>query len=303
MALFISVMEQGLIAIMALGMYITYKILDFPDMTVDGSFPLGAAISAILIAKGMNPYATLAVSFVVGLAAGTVTGLIHVKLKVRDILASIIMMTGLYSVNLRIAGRANLPIYTNDNVFSNPVMDGIFHESPFQVVIIMVVFTVLIKLAVDWYLSTKSGYLLKAVGDNETIVTSMGVDKGKVKILGLAIANGLVSLSGCLYVQQQRYFDISMGVGTAVIGLASVIIGTSLFGQVGLLNFSVSVILGSILYKACVALAIKFGLAASDMKLVTAVLFLAIIVISRQLEAMKSNVAKASIQSARSTRC
>ena len=167
----------------------------------------------------------------------------------------------------------------------------------------MVVFTVLIKLAVDWYLSTKSGYLLKAVGDNETIVTSMGVDKGKVKILGLAIANGLVSLSGCLYVQQQRYFDISMGVGTAVIGLASVIIGTSLFGQVGLLNFSVSVILGSILYKACVALAIKFGLAASDMKLVTAVLFLAIIVISRQLEAMKSNVAKASIQSARSTRC
>ena len=296
MALFISVMEQGLIyAIMALGMYITYKILDFPDMTVDGSFPLGAAISAILIAKGMNPYATLVVSFAVGLAAGMVTGLIHVKLKVRDILASIIMMTGLYSVNLRIAGRANLPIYTNDNVFSNPMMDGIFHESPFQVVIIMVVFTILIKLAVDWYLSTKSGYLLKAVGDNETIVTSMGVDKGRVKILGLAIANGLVALSGCLYVQQQRYFDISMGVGTAVIGLASVIIGTSLFGQVGLLNFSVSVILGSILYKACVAMAIKFGLAASDMKLVTAILFLVIIVISRHLETMKNRAVKKDI--------
>lgn len=296
MALFISVMEQGLIyAIMALGMYITYKILDFPDMTVDGSFPLGAAISAILIARGMNPYFTLLISFVIGLAAGTVTGLIHVKLKVRDILASIIMMTGLYSVNLRIAGRANLPIYTNDNVFSNPAMDRIFRKSPFQVVIIMIVFTVLIKLAVDWYLSTKSGYLLKAVGDNETIVTSMGVDKGKVKILGLAIANGLVALSGCLYVQQQRYFDISMGVGTAVIGLASVIIGTSLFGQIGMLNFSVSVILGSILYKGCVALAIKFGLAASDMKLVTAILFLAIIVISRQLETMKNHAVKRDI--------
>lgn len=296
MALFISVMEQGLIyAIMALGMYITYKILDFPDMTVDGSFPLGAAISAILIARGMNPYFTLLISFVIGLVAGTVTGLIHVKLKVRDILASIIMMTGLYSVNLRIAGRANLPIYTNDNVFSNPVMDRIFRDSPFQVVLIMIVFTVFIKLAVDWYLSTKSGYLLKAVGDNETIVTSMGVDKGKVKILGLAIANGLVALSGCLYVQQQRYFDISMGVGTAVIGLASVIIGTSLFGQIGMLNFSVSVILGSILYKGCVALAIKFGLAASDMKLVTAILFLAIIVISRQLETMKNRAVKKDI--------
>ena len=161
----------------------------------------------------------------------------------------------------------------------------------------MLVFTLLIKLAVDWYLSTKSGYLLKAVGDNETIVTAMGVDKGKVKILGLSIANGLVALSGCLYVQQQRYFDISMGVGTAVIGLASVIIGTSLFGQSGLFNFSVSVILGSILYKGCVALAIKLGLAASDMKLVTAILFLAIIVASRQLEAMRGRAAKKDIGS------
>ena len=298
MALLISVMEQGLIyAIMALGMYITYKILDFPDMTVDGSFPLGAAISAICIAGGMNPYLTLPISFAAGLLAGMVTGLIHVRLQVRDILASIIMMTGLYSVNLRIAGRANLPIYTNDNVFANPLMNALLRENPFQTVLIMLVFTLLIKLAVDWYLSTKSGYLLKAVGDNETIVTAMGVDKGKVKILGLSIANGLVALSGCLYVQQQRYFDISMGVGTAVIGLASVIIGTSLFGQSGLFNFSVSVILGSILYKGCVALAIKLGLAASDMKLVTAILFLAIIVASRQLEAMRGRAAKKDIGS------
>lgn len=285
MALVISVFEQGLIySIMALGMYITYKILDFPDMTVDGSFPLGASVSAVMITNGINPYLTLPVSFLIGLIAGTCTGIIHVNLKVRDILASIIMMTGLYSINLRIAGRANLPIYNQDNVFNNPLMNRIFGENEFQTLVILIIFTVLVKLLLDWYLKTKSGYLLKAVGDNETIVTSMGIDKGKIKILGLAISNGMVALSGSLYVQQQRYFDASMGVGTAVIGLASVIIGTSLFGRLTLVNFSLSVIFGSILYKTCVAFAIFMGLQSTDLKLVTAVLFLIIIVISRQLE-------------------
>lgn len=291
MALIISVLEQGLIySIMALGMYITFKILDFPDMTVDGSFPLGAAISAILITNGMNPYLTLLVSFGAGLIAGTCTGLIHVKLKVGDILASIIMMTALYSVNLRIAGRANLPIYNYENVFNNPAMNAIFHGGIWQTVLIMICFVILVKLIVDWYLKTKSGYMLKSVGDNETLVTSMGIDKGKIKILGLAISNGLVALSGSLYVQQQRYFDASMGVGTAVIGLASVIIGTSLFARVDLINFSVSVIIGSIIYKACVAIAIRLGLQSTDLKLVTAALFLIIIVISRQLERSRNRV-------------
>lgn len=287
MTLFISVLEQGMIyAVMALGMYITYKILDFPDMTVDGSFPLGAALSAVLISKGWNPWLTLPVSFAAGLLAGTLTGLIHVKGKVRDILAGIIMMTALYSVNLRIAGRANLPIYNRDNIYHNPLVNRIFsaNAEAYATVAVTLVIAVLVKLLLDWYLRTKSGYLLKAVGDNETLVTSMGIDKGKVKILGLAIANGLVSLGGCLFVQQQRFFDASMGVGTAVIGLASVIIGTSLFGRVTLINFSASVIVGSILYKACVALAIRFGLQSTDLKLVTAVLFLAILVVSMQLE-------------------
>lgn len=285
--LLISVLEQGMIyAIMALGMYITYKILDFPDMTVDGSFPLGAALSAILITNGMNPYLTLIFSFLAGLVAGCITGIIHVKLKVRDILAGIIMMTGLYSVNLRIAGKANLPIYNQPNIFHNDITNKIFSGAlaPVKTLIIITIITILVKLVLDWYLKTKSGYLLKAVGDNETIVTSMGIDKGKIKILGLAIANGLVAFSGSLYVQQQRFFDASMGVGTAVIGLASVIIGTSLFGRVTFVNFSLSVIIGSILYKGCVALAIRFGLQSSDLKLVTAVLFLIILVISVELE-------------------
>ena len=287
MTLIISVFEQGMIyAVMALGMYITYKILDFPDMTVDGSFPLGASLSAVLISQGMNPYLTLLLSFAAGLVAGTITGWIHVKLKVRDILASIIMMTALYSVNLRIAGKANLPIYNCDNIYNNRVMDRIFADvlAPYKNLIIIAIIVLLVKCVLDWYLKTKSGYLLKAVGDNETLVTSMGIDKGKIKILGLAIANGLVSLSGSMFAQQQRFFDASMGVGTAVIGLASVIIGTALFGQISAFGFSISVILGSILYKGCVAAAIRIGLQSTDLKLVTAVLFLLILVLSSRIE-------------------
>lgn len=287
MTLIISVFEQGMIyAVMALGMYITYKILDFPDMTVDGSFPLGASLSAVLISQGMNPYLTLLLSFAAGLVAGTITGLIHVKLKVRDILASIIMMTALYSVNLRIAGKANLPIYNCDNIYNNRVMDRIFAGvlAPYKNLIIIAVIVLVVKCVLDWYLKTKSGYLLKAVGDNETLVTSMGIDKGKIKILGLAIANGLVSLGGSMFAQQQRFFDASMGVGTAVIGLASVIIGTALFGQISVFGFSISVILGSILYKGCVAAAIRIGLQSTDLKLVTAVLFLLILVLSSRIE-------------------
>lgn len=287
MTLVISVFEQGMIyAIMALGMYITYKILDFPDMTVDGSFPLGASLSAVLISQGMNPYLTLLLSFAAGLMAGTITGLIHVKLKVRDILASIIMMTALYSVNLRIAGKANLPIYNYDNIYNNSLTNHLLGGalSPYKNLIIIAIIVVIVKCVLDWYLKTKSGYLLKAVGDNETLVTSMGIDKGKIKILGLAIANGLVSLSGSMFAQQQRFFDASMGVGTAVIGLASVIIGTALFGQISVFGFSISVILGSILYKGCVAAAIRIGLQSTDLKLVTAVLFLLILVLSSRIK-------------------
>lgn len=287
MTLVISVFEQGMIyAIMALGMYITYKILDFPDMTVDGSFPLGASLSAVLISQGMNPYLTLLLSFAAGLMAGTITGLIHVKLKVRDILASIIMMSALYSVNLRIAGKANLPIYNYDNIYNNSLTNHLLGGalSPYKNLIIIAIIVVIVKCVLDWYLKTKSGYLLKAVGDNETLVTSMGIDKGKIKILGLAIANGLVSLSGSMFAQQQRFFDASMGVGTAVIGLASVIIGTALFGQISVFGFSISVILGSILYKGCVAAAIRIGLQSTDLKLVTAVLFLLILVLSSRIE-------------------
>lgn len=283
MALIISVLEQGLIyAIMSLGIYITYKILDFPDLTVDGSFPLGAAIAAIMISNGVPAIVTLPVCFLAGGFIGFLTGLIHVKLHVRDLLSGIIMMTALYTVNLRIAGKANLPIYNAQTIFDNDFLNSVFPEQmrDWQTVIVLSVIIIIVKLLLDGYMKTKSGFLLRAVGDNDTLVTSLGVDKGTVRIVGLILANALVTLGGCLFAQQQRYFDVTMGTGTMVIGLASVIIGTSLFRKVTFIGVTTSVIIGSLLYKACVALAISLGLAASDMKLVTAVLFLIILVLS-----------------------
>ena len=284
MALLLSVLEQGMIyGILALGVYITYKILDFPDLTVDGSFPFGAAITVRLInGFGVPAILTLPIAFLGGALVGICTGLIHVKLKVRDLLSGIIMMTALYTVNLRIAGRANLPIYTNETIFDNSLVNRIFPEAmrPYQTVIIILIFTLIVKYLLDAYLHTKSGFLLRAVGDNDMIVTSLGVDKGLVKIVGLAIANGLVSLGGCVYAQQQRYFDVSMGTGTVVIGLASVIIGTSLFKKVTFMRVTSSVVIGSIIYKGCVALALRLGLPSTDLKLITAVLFLVILVVS-----------------------
>lgn len=278
----LSVLEQGLIyAIMALGVYITYKILDFPDLTVDGSFPMGAAIACILIVKGVPPILTLPICFAAGAFVGMLTGLIHVKLKVRDLLSGIIMMTALYTVNLRIAGKANLPIYNMPTIFDNGLVNSLFPGGleTYKTVAVILVITLATKFLLDWYMSTKSGFLLRAVGDNDSIVTSLGVDKGLVKIVGLSIANGLVTLGGCVFAQQQRFFDISSGTGTVVIGLASVIIGTSLFKKVTFLRVTTSVVIGSLLYKGCVAVAIRLGLSSSDLKLITAVLFLAILVL------------------------
>lgn len=292
MALLLSVLEQGMIyGILSLGVYITYKILDFPDLTVDGSFPFGAALTVRLIVNvGVPPLLTLPLAFLGGALVGTLTGLIHVKLKVRDLLSGIIMMTGLYTVNLWVAGSAYVPIFGMENIFDNAFVNTVCPSflSSFKTVIIIFLITMVAKYLLDWYMSTKSGFLLRAVGDNDTIVTSLGVDKGLVKIVGLAIANGLVSLSGCIYAQQQRSFEISIGTGAVVIGLASVIIGTSLFKKMTFLRVTASVLIGSVLYKACVALAMYAGISASAIKLITAVLFLVILVISMDRKKVES---------------
>lgn len=296
-----GILEEGLVyAIMALGVYITYKILDFPDLSVDGTFPLGAAVTAAGIANGLpfigtiSPVAALFISFAVGALAGCITGLIHVKLKVRDLLSGIIVMTALYSINLRITGKANLPIFSKETIFSNSFLSAHVPEaaSPFIVPIILFVIVLVCKVLLDAYLQTRSGYLLRAVGDNDVLVTSLAKDKGLVKIVGLAIANGFAALAGSVYCQQKGFFEISIGTGTMVIGLANVIIGTQLLKRVGFIRSTTAVIIGSIVYKACVSIAlllndlhiggldISIPVTASDLKLITSVLFLIILVVS-----------------------
>lgn len=297
----LGILEEGLVyAIMALGVYITYKILDFPDLSVDGTFPLGAAITAAGIANGfpligpVNPAAALLLSFLAGALAGCITGLIHVKLKVRDLLSGIIVMTALYSINLRIAGKANLPIFSKETIFSNAFLSQHVPEGlqPYIVAVILLVLVLVCKFLLDAYLQTRSGYLLRAVGDNDVIVTALAKDSGLVKIIGLAIANGFAALAGSVYCQQKGFFEISIGTGTMVIGLANVIIGTQLLKRFGFIRSTTAVVIGSIVYKACVSLALMAGdiniggfhlalpVTASDLKLITSILFLVILVAS-----------------------
>lgn len=279
----LSILEQGLIyGILALGLLITYRILDFPDLTVDSSFPLGAAVSAVLTLQGMPPWLTLLCALLAGSLAGLVTGLIHVKCHVRDLLSGIITMTGLYSINLNIAGKANLPLFSGETLFRNSFTKSLpAWIAPYATVLTILLIALIAKLLLDWFLKTKAGYLLRAAGDNAAVVTTLARDQGTVKIMGLMIANALVSLAGAVMCQQQRFFDISMGTGTMVIGLASVIIGTNLFRRATFIKSTSMAILGSILYKACVSIAISLGLEATNMKLITAVLFLLILVMSQ----------------------
>lgn len=276
--LLVSTVTQGLIyGLLACGVYITYRILDFPDLTVDGSFPLGGAVSTTLLLRGAHPLVALCGALAAGAAAGLCTGLIHVKLKVRDLFSGIIMMTGLYSINLHIAGGSALMSIGKKQTTlfrNNPLADGLGDAATLVIVLLVVA---VCKVLLDLFLKTRAGYLLRAAGDNETVVTALAKDRGAVKIGGLMLANALAALSGGILCQQQRLFEISMGTGAMVLGLASVIIGLNLFRKVSFIRSTTAVVVGAIVYKLCVSLAISCGLGASDLKLITALLFLLIL--------------------------
>ena len=273
MPIVIGILEQGFIyGIMALGIYISYKILNFPDLTVDGTFPLGAAVSAALVTRGVNPWLCLAAAIVAGAAAGCITGILHIKCRIKDLLSGILVMTALYSVNYRIVGAPNLFLMKERTVFGGFEMPKAL--LPYRYLIVLFVIMLVVKILLDLYLRTKSGFLLKSVGDNEGLVVTLAQNPGTIKIIGLAIANSLVSLSGALYCQRAMQFDISSGTGTMVMGLAAVIIGTTLFKKLRFLSVTTGVILGMIIYKACISIAISSGLQSSDTKLVVTVLFL-----------------------------
>ena len=258
-------LTQGLIyAILSYGIFITYKILDFPDLTVDGSFPLGAAVTAVLLTHGVNAWLTLPIALVIGALAGLCTGLIHVRAKVRDLLAGIITMTALYSINLQIAGSNLMVERAIDTIYTSAPVMALLGSVPllYRKLIVSLVLVVLIGLVLEWYFSTKNGLLLRAVGDNDTLLTTLAVDKGSMKILGLVIANALVALSGCIVCQEGRSFSATMGTGQMVFGLAAVIIGTTLFRRMSFVKGTAAVVIGSILYKACIAVAgagFRFG--------------------------------------------
>ena len=283
--LIISTLTQGFIyALLSFGVYITYKILDFPDLTVDGSFPLGAAVTAVLLVKGVNPYLALLISFLVGALAG---------LKVRDLLSGIITMTALFSINLQIAG-SNLSIAREkDTIFTSPATMSVFGSMSLilRKLIVSAILMIVCKVLLDLYFKTKNGFLLRAVGDNSVLVTSLSKDKGTIKIIGLVISNALVALSGAVACQEQRSFSATMGTGQIVFGLAAVIIGTTLFRRVSFIKGTTAVIFGSVIYKACIQIAISLGLPANLLKLITAVLFLAILVLGNlQKGSVKKNV-------------
>ena len=282
--LIISTATQGLIyALLAYGILITYRILDFPDLTVDGSFPLGAAVSAVLLVRGVDPWLTLLAAIAAGALAGAATGLIHVRLHVRDLLAGIITMTALLSINLQIAG-SNLAVDRSfQTIFTSAPVMALFGGLTLmqRKLIVSLILAIIFKLILDLFFKTKCGMLLRAAGNNPTVVTSLAVDQGRMKILGLVIANALVSLCGAVVCHEQRAFSSTMGTGQMVFGLATVIIGATLFKRVRIVKATTAVVVGSIVYKICIQLAISLGLPANLLKLVTAVLFLLILVLGR----------------------
>ena len=264
MEIILNALEQGLLfALVAMGVYITYKILDFPDLSVDGTFPLGASISAAMLVRGINPWVTILVATLGGACAGAITGFLHVKLKISNLMSGILVMMGLYSINLRIMGKSNIPLFNTNHIFKNPAINSIF---------IILAIVILVKVVLDLFLKTKTGFLLVAVGDNEQVVSSLGVNKNIVKVLGLSISNALVALSGALTAQNQGFSDITMGTGIVVMGLAAVIIGTSIFGKLSMIKVTTLSVFGAIIYKLVVAIALWMKLNQNDLKILTAIL-------------------------------
>lgn len=280
-----TVLREGFIyALMAMGVFITYKILDFPDLSVDGTFPLGACIAAALISAGVNPWITLILAFLGGAAAGFVTGFLHVKFNITNLLSGILVMTALWSVNLIItSGKAVFQFFNKATIFnSGPITILSGSLAQHRKLVLVFILAVILKLVLDWFLTTRAGLLLRAGGDNNNFVTSLGKDPGLVKIVGLTIGNGCTALSGCVLAQMSEYADINSGKGMVVMGLAAVIIGMSIFQRFGRFKGTTMAVFGAIIYKMCLQIALSLGLPPTYLKLLMAAL-LTIALVSRRI--------------------
>ncbi len=319
-AIFGSV-EQGIIyAIMALGVYLTFRVLDFPDLTVDGSFVTGAATAATMITLGYNPIISTLCATLAGFVAGSITGLLHTKAKINPLLSGILMMIALYSINLRImgltidtaVGRPNIPLANSDSLFTlflgfweNPGIDtalnnmllslGVEHvPNTWGTIFIMFVLTFAIKFTFDWFLKTEVGLAIRATGDNDKMIRSFSANTDTLVILGLGLSNGLVALSGALIAQYGKFADVGMGIGMIVIGLASVIIGEAIFGTKTIVRTTFAVIFGAIIYRIVLALALQVEfLDTGDMKLITAIIVVIALVVPTLRKKRKDKVRKA----------
>ena len=270
----LGAIEIGLIfALVALGVFISFRLLRFPDLTVDGSFPLGGAVCAVLISMGTNPWLATLAAVAAGALAGMITGWLNVKLKIMDLLASILMMIALYSVNLRIMGGPNIPLINDPTIFSQ-LQPTSMEDYVFRPLLLLVI-VIAAKLLLDWFFATERGLSIRATGSNARMARAQGVNTGGMILLGMAVSNGLVGLAGAMFVQTQGGSDISMGIGTIVIGLAAVIVGESILPSRKIFWATLAVVIGAIVYRFFIAAALNtefIGLKAQDLNLVTALL-------------------------------
>lgn len=285
-------------AIMALGLYITYRVLNYADMTVDGSLTLGGAISAVYVAAGMNPLQAILLATLGGMIAGTVTGILHTKFKIPDLLAGILTQFGLYSINLRIMGKANFGLLNETTLFTQIKAMGV--PSKWAGLSVGLVFVVILIALIYCFFGTEIGCALRATGNNPHMVEAMGANTNTYVVLGLVIGNGLVAMAGAILAQYQGYADINMGVGSIVIGLAAIMIGEVLFSKRSYVHRLIGVVIGSIVYRIIIAFVLRISLSANliikitadDMKLITAI----IVVIALVAPNLKDAAAKSAVK-------
>jgi len=273
--------ELGLLyGAMALGVYLTFRVLNFPDLTIDGSFTTGGAVAAAMIVNGQDPVLATAAGTAAGLVAGVITGLLHTKGRIDGLLAGILTMIALWSVNLRIMDGSNVSLLREDTVFT-PLRDAHLTGRTWFGVLIILAGVMVLKVLVDWFLTTDLGLAIQATGNNQQMIRSLGVNTDRTTILTLALSNALVGLCGAMVTQYQGFADISMGIGLILVGLASVILGQAIIGQRYIVQASVAVIVGAVLYRLIVFLALRAGLNPNDMKAITALLVVAALLLPR----------------------
>ena len=271
MSLITSTIGQGLLwGILALGLFLTFRILNFPDMTVEGTFPFGAAICISALVHGVNPIIATILSFLGGMLTGLITGLLYTKGKIPVLLAGILTMTGIYSVNLRILGKANVGLLNKATLLNEKFLQRL--PDNFPTIVVGLLFAIFIILLLALFLNTDLGQAFIATGDNEKMAQSLGINTDNMKILGLMLSNGLIGLAGGLLGQNGGYVDVNMGIGTMVIGLAAIIIGEVVYGNLSLTARLIAVVIGSIIYRLILLLVLQLGFSTNDFKLISAII-------------------------------